>query len=79
MKFGQLPNSDAIDAAIARKRIEDDIPEQIEVVAKCLYEDQSLTMTGNKWDWNMAGDEIRNKWRLRSFKAWWEKIHEDIR
>lgn len=56
---------EALNAALDRPR--DVIPPRIEARAKHLFEMQSKAITGNVWDWDKAGEEIQNKWRIRAF------------
>lgn len=61
----RYPHMDAIDAALARGRVEDNIPSDVEASAIGLFESESQGITGIKWDWTKASDEVRNRFRLR--------------
>ena len=56
---------EALNAILDRPR--DQVPPAIEQRAKHLFEQQTLAVTGNVWDWLKASDEIKNKWRVRAF------------
>ena len=47
--------------------IEDRIPPSIEAVAIAKFEAETLATTGHKWDWSVAGEEVRNRYRLMVF------------
>lgn len=56
-----------MDRCRERGRIEERIPPGIERRAIEIFEERSKMITGHVWDWEKAGDEVRNRFRLTAF------------
>lgn len=66
---GYLINEVTAKARDKRPTIAQSMPPEIESKAIERYEGETQGVTGNKWDWNSAGEATQNTYRLRAWIA----------